>query len=67
MEARAKQIGSFAAKGHSSKVLEDVEKGEENIITRRREFVAKIFLIMVLVLKSEDRNLFLSLIESGTL
>lgn len=37
-----KQIGAFDAKTHFSSLLEQVEKGEEIIITRRGKQIAKI-------------------------
>ncbi len=42
MKIKTKQIGSFAAKTHLSKILAEVEKGEEYVITRRGKPAAKI-------------------------
>ncbi len=42
MEAKTKKIGAFDAKTHLSKILEEVEKGEEYVITRRGKPSAKL-------------------------
>ncbi|MCL4509858.1 MAG: type II toxin-antitoxin system prevent-host-death family antitoxin [Bacteroidetes bacterium] len=42
METKSKLIGSFNAKTHLSKLIDDVQKGEEYIITKRGKLVAKL-------------------------
>ena len=42
MDTKSKLIGSFNAKTHLSKLIDDVQKGEEYIITKRGKLVAKL-------------------------
>lgn len=42
MKHKSKSIGSFEAKTHLSRVLEDVQKGYEYVITKRGKPVARI-------------------------
>ena len=42
METKSKLIGSFNAKTHLSILIDDVQKGEEYIITKRGKLVAKL-------------------------
>lgn len=42
MKGNNKHIGSFVAKTHLSSLIDDVQKGEEYIITKRGKPVAKL-------------------------